>query len=67
MEGGDRRVIRLPPGLSEKAEKLVTPLGVQVMKGVNGHLQSTTLASPTNAATPPKSSPRKRSSGRAVS
>jgi NADH:ubiquinone reductase (H+-translocating) len=34
MEGGDRVLPAYPPDLSEKAEKLVTRLGVQVMKGV---------------------------------
>jgi len=34
MEGGDRVLAAYPPDLSEKAEKLVTRLGVQVMKGV---------------------------------
>jgi len=34
MEGGDRVLSAYPPDLSEKAEKLVTRLGVQVMKGV---------------------------------
>jgi NADH dehydrogenase len=34
MEGGDRVLTAYPPGLSAKAEKLVTRLGVQVMKGV---------------------------------
>src|SRR6267154_5936791 len=34
MEGGDRVLGAYPPDLSEKAEKLVTRLGVQVMKGV---------------------------------
>ena len=34
MEGGDRVLAAYPPDLSEKAERLVTGLGVQVMKGV---------------------------------
>jgi NADH:ubiquinone reductase (H+-translocating) len=34
MEGGDRVLAAYPPDLSEKAEKLVTGLGVEVMKGV---------------------------------
>jgi NADH dehydrogenase len=34
MEGGDRVLAAYPPDLSAKAEKLVTRLGVQVMKGV---------------------------------
>src|SRR5216684_3264251 len=34
MEGGDRVLAAYPPDLSERAEKLVTRLGVQVMKGV---------------------------------
>jgi NADH:ubiquinone reductase (H+-translocating) len=34
MEGGDRVLAAYPPDLSEKAEKLVTRLGVEVMKGV---------------------------------
>jgi NADH:ubiquinone reductase (H+-translocating) len=34
MEGGDRVLSAYPPDLSEKAEKLVTRLGVEVMKGV---------------------------------
>ena len=34
MEGGNRVLTAYPPDLSEKAERLVTRLGVQVMKGV---------------------------------
>lgn len=34
MEGGNRVLPPYPPDLSEKAEKLVTKLGVEVMKGV---------------------------------
>ena len=34
MEGGNRVLPPYPPDLSEKAEKLVTRLGVEVMKGV---------------------------------
>jgi NADH dehydrogenase len=34
MEGGNRVLTAYPPDLSEKAEKLVTRLGVEVMKGV---------------------------------
>ena len=34
MEGGNRVLSAYPPDLSEKAEKLVTRLGVEVMKGV---------------------------------
>jgi NADH dehydrogenase len=34
MEGGDRVLAAYPPDLSEKAEKLVKRLGVEVMKGV---------------------------------
>ena len=34
MEGGNRVLAAYPPGLSEKAEKLVKRLGVEVMKGV---------------------------------
>ena len=34
MEGGDRVLTAYPPDLSAKAEKLVTGLGVEVMKGV---------------------------------
>jgi len=34
MEGGDRVLAAYPPDLSERAEKLVTRLGVEIMKGV---------------------------------
>jgi NADH dehydrogenase len=34
MEGADRVLLPYPPDLSEKAEKLVRKLGVEVMKGV---------------------------------
>jgi NADH:ubiquinone reductase (H+-translocating) len=34
MEGGNRVLAAYPPDLSERAEKLVTRLGVEVMKGV---------------------------------
>src|SRR6202521_69065 len=34
MEGGSRVLAAYPPDLSEKAERLVTRLGVEVMKGV---------------------------------
>ena len=34
MEGGDRVLLPYPPDLSAKAERLVTRLGVEVMKGV---------------------------------
>src|SRR5204862_6009535 len=34
MEGGERVLAAYPPDLSEKAERLVRRLGVEVMKGV---------------------------------